>query len=259
MGFPVTRQQQFRENLREMVSRRGLTQKEAAKEIGIRWNWFRKACSDGIARVTPRNQKVLQQIAKFFGLARTRLLWSPRLFETHNPVLEVVPLEEHFQMLREICYISKAKGEQLKRRIEKTWLSVNQGLAGKARKFFGQLEEEGFFDDGSDNEINKLEDNPFDNLVSPDVEKDETPAGGQMEFYVDPTDREIPEPADEPLDDSGPVDDDLEGFDICNYCGAHTEVRELLDYDGVCETCHGRGVSRSVRRMKDDSRGFTAE
>lgn len=69
----------FRDNLRRLLSDRGLTQKEAAAQIGIDYWWLRKICASGINKPQERTNERIEKIRLFFGIERTRLLWSPNL------------------------------------------------------------------------------------------------------------------------------------------------------------------------------------
>lgn len=69
----------FRDNLRCLLSDRGLTQKEAADQIGIDYWWLRKICANGINKPQERTKERIEKIRLFFGIERTRLLWSPNL------------------------------------------------------------------------------------------------------------------------------------------------------------------------------------
>lgn len=69
----------FRDNLRRLLSDRGLTQKEAADQIGIDYWWLRKICASGINKPQERTRERIEKIRLFFGIERTRLLWSPNL------------------------------------------------------------------------------------------------------------------------------------------------------------------------------------
>ncbi len=66
----------FRDNLRRLLSDRGLTQKEAAFQIGIDYRWLRKVCANGISKPQERTKERIEKIRLFFGIERTRLLWS---------------------------------------------------------------------------------------------------------------------------------------------------------------------------------------
>lgn len=77
--------ERFRTNLRSLIRRKGLTQKEAAKKIGIRYQRLRKLCNEGLARIPTEDKEDLRKVRRFFNIKRTRLLWSPTLSTDRHP------------------------------------------------------------------------------------------------------------------------------------------------------------------------------
>jgi len=77
----------FRENLRSLIRDRGLTQKQAAEEIDVPYEWLRKACAYGISRPQQRTMGKIEKVRVYFGVERSRLLWSPSLKTSNRPVL----------------------------------------------------------------------------------------------------------------------------------------------------------------------------
>lgn len=69
----------FKANLRSLIARAGLTQREFADKLDLPYNWIRKSCNDGIARLHPNNEKSLRSICDFFGLGQIDSLWQKRI------------------------------------------------------------------------------------------------------------------------------------------------------------------------------------
>lgn len=66
----------FRRNLRRLLRSEGLSQRQAAGEIGVRYKWLRRLCHHGLIRTDCRTQSKLGQVAEFFGLEANDL-WNP--------------------------------------------------------------------------------------------------------------------------------------------------------------------------------------
>lgn len=76
---PQKAAERFRQNLRTLIKRTGMTQEVAAVEIGIKYARLRKLCSAGLAKIPSREPKGLKQICNYFGIKRVRFLWSSTL------------------------------------------------------------------------------------------------------------------------------------------------------------------------------------
>jgi len=63
----------------------GITQQEASKKIGVGYQRLRKLCSNGLARIPAQDKEDLKKICQFFGIKRTRLLWSSTLNTAAHP------------------------------------------------------------------------------------------------------------------------------------------------------------------------------
>jgi hypothetical protein len=75
----------FRHNLRGLIQDRGLTQRQAAEEIGVDYLWLRKVCAVGISKPQVRTKPRIEKIRAFFGIGRARLLWSKSLRTESRP------------------------------------------------------------------------------------------------------------------------------------------------------------------------------
>lgn len=68
----------FRNNLRRLLSREWLSQRDAAEKIGVDYKWFRRQCHQGLNRPDRRTAAELEKVAEHFGL-RVSDLWSDDL------------------------------------------------------------------------------------------------------------------------------------------------------------------------------------
>ncbi len=75
----------FRDNLRALIRDRGLTQRQAAEEIGVDYWWLRKACTNGIGKPKEKTKPKIERIRAYFGIGRTRMLWSRQLKTVSRP------------------------------------------------------------------------------------------------------------------------------------------------------------------------------
>lgn len=73
-----TRAERFKANLRALIAGSGLTQKAFADKLNLPYNWLRRSCNDGIARLHPNNEANLKLICDFFDLGHAELLWGSR-------------------------------------------------------------------------------------------------------------------------------------------------------------------------------------
>lgn len=97
------RAEQFRLNLKRLIRSRGMTQRQAAEDIGVPYNWLRKACNDGIAREQAANAERLKRVATFFDILDRTLLWSESL-DTERP--QALNSVDH-ERLRILCLLDE--------------------------------------------------------------------------------------------------------------------------------------------------------
>lgn len=100
--------ERFKHNLRSLLARRGLTQREAAREIGVPYKWFRHLCHDGLARVHTNNRERLGLIRKFFGVRRLEWLWLQDLKTERLP--GPAPLSQLDAYLEKLTFVVEAVG-----------------------------------------------------------------------------------------------------------------------------------------------------
>ena len=75
----------FRENLRRLLEREWLSQREAANRIGVSYKWLRRLCHQGLARQDCRTVSDLQKVSTFFGL-RVSDLWLEATAQKFEPM-----------------------------------------------------------------------------------------------------------------------------------------------------------------------------
>ena len=73
----------LRKNLRRLLRSEGLSQRDAAEEIGVRYKWMRRLCHHGLARIDRRTKASLEKVARYFKL-EVDDLWNPRR-QTSSP------------------------------------------------------------------------------------------------------------------------------------------------------------------------------
>lgn len=66
----------FRSNFRRLLRSEGLSQRDAAEEIGVRYKWIRRLCHHGLARIDRRTKASLEKVAHYFKL-EVDDLWNP--------------------------------------------------------------------------------------------------------------------------------------------------------------------------------------
>ncbi|MGO8744645.1 MAG: hypothetical protein ACLQNE_01525 [Thermoguttaceae bacterium] len=91
--------ERFRMNLRSLIHGTGLTQKVVCEKIGIEYKRLRKLCGDGLARISPENHEDVRKICSYFGIKRTRLLWSPTLRTADRLPASDSELDAYVEML----------------------------------------------------------------------------------------------------------------------------------------------------------------
>lgn len=92
----------FKSNLRDLLTSRGLTQKDLADRIGGEsdaerhsyYRWLRRTCSQGLTRCEDRNRDQLLRLCDYFGIHPVERLWSVRLTELQKTA------DEYGEMLR---------------------------------------------------------------------------------------------------------------------------------------------------------------
>ncbi len=94
----------FRDNLRALIRDRGLTQRQAADEIGVDYLWLRKACANGISKPQVRTKPKIEKIRAYFGIGRTRLLWSKSLRTASRPDTALYSEEELLVAIEELTW-----------------------------------------------------------------------------------------------------------------------------------------------------------
>lgn len=104
----------FRDNLRALIRDRGLTQRQAADEIGVDYLWLRKACANGISKPQERTKERIEKIRRFFGVGRTRLLWS-RSLRTENRPEPALYSEEELKVAIESLSLAYRLNPRLKK------------------------------------------------------------------------------------------------------------------------------------------------
>lgn len=67
----------LRKNVRRLLRSEGLSQREAADKIGVRYKWIRRLCHHGLARIDKRTKASLEKVARYFRL-EVEDLWNPR-------------------------------------------------------------------------------------------------------------------------------------------------------------------------------------
>lgn len=82
--MPATSQNEralvFRRNLRRLLQREFLSQREAADQIGVSYKWMRRLCHQGLERIDRRTEPALQKLADRFDL-RVDDLWREDIAE----------------------------------------------------------------------------------------------------------------------------------------------------------------------------------
>jgi hypothetical protein len=91
--------ERFRTNLRTRIRSKGITQKEAAEKIGIKYQRLRKLCGQGLARIPTKDSEDLRKICRFFGIKRTRLLWSSTVNTDRPPKYSEGELDAYIETL----------------------------------------------------------------------------------------------------------------------------------------------------------------
>ncbi len=69
----------FTFNLRLLLDRAELTQKQAAEKSGVDYRWFRRMCHNGLTRNHQSNECKLLKVAEYFGLPSIDSLWDKSL------------------------------------------------------------------------------------------------------------------------------------------------------------------------------------
>jgi 16S rRNA G966 N2-methylase RsmD len=73
---PTSKATVFRTNLRRLLNKQCLSQRQAAEKIGVRYKWMRRLCHHGLQRIDKRTATALEQVAEFFGV-EVADLWEP--------------------------------------------------------------------------------------------------------------------------------------------------------------------------------------
>ena len=73
---PTSKATVFRTNLRRLLNKQCLSQRQAAEKIGVRYKWMRRLCHHGLQRIDKRTATALDQVAEFFGV-EVADLWEP--------------------------------------------------------------------------------------------------------------------------------------------------------------------------------------
>ncbi|MHB0958230.1 MAG: DNA adenine methylase [Pirellulaceae bacterium] len=76
MANDKQRAEDLRKNLRRLLRSEGLSQRQAAEKIGVRYKWMRRLCHHGLARIDRRTKASLEKVARFFKL-EVADLWNP--------------------------------------------------------------------------------------------------------------------------------------------------------------------------------------
>ncbi len=117
----------FRTNLRSLIHGTGLTQKDVAEKIKIEYKRLRKLCGDGLARISPENHEDVRKICRFFGLKRTRFLWSPNLSTADRLSASDPDLDSYIQLLAWV-WEQNPKLRELRRALKHIDLAVKAAL-----------------------------------------------------------------------------------------------------------------------------------
>jgi hypothetical protein len=81
----------FADNLNKLTTMHGLSRKDAAALVGASHLWYRRAVIYGVARVTKKNQPILEKIAEEFRITTVDDLWTPKLVQFQIPSMTVSP------------------------------------------------------------------------------------------------------------------------------------------------------------------------
>jgi transcriptional regulator with XRE-family HTH domain len=100
-----SRTKRFKANLRSLIASVGLTQREFADKLDLPYNWIRKSCNDGIARIHPNNEKSLSAICDFFGLSQIDSLWGKRVASTEWKTEDLA--EQHREFVDDLNWLLK--------------------------------------------------------------------------------------------------------------------------------------------------------
>lgn len=75
----------LRSNLRRLLQREWLSQREAATRIGVSYKWLRRLCHSGLERVDRRTASELEKVASFFGV-RVSDFWLEEVVDRFDAV-----------------------------------------------------------------------------------------------------------------------------------------------------------------------------
>ena len=158
----------FRQNLRALIRGAGVSQKEASKKIGITYQRLRKLCGRGLARVSSDSREELRKICRFFGIKRTRLLWSPSLCATDRLPTGDFELDEYVEKLTWV-WGKNRKLPQLRRALK----SIDNAVTATVQILSPDAKD----DDDSDTELGVRDRSGYDDYSGMDFEK-----GARAEF-----------------------------------------------------------------------------
>jgi len=74
-----------RSNLRRLIQREWLSQREAATRIGVSYKWLRRLCHSGLERKDRRTASELEKVASFFGI-RVSDLWLEEVADRFDSI-----------------------------------------------------------------------------------------------------------------------------------------------------------------------------